>query len=90
MLGKGFSARWGGEEFLLIFENRELDIARRELSMIMDEVRTIYIPDTDRQITMSFGLTALVPGETTDETLKRADDNLYEAKETGRNQIICK
>jgi PleD family two-component response regulator len=39
---------------------------------------------------MSFGLTALVPGETTDETLKRADDNLYEAKETGRNQIICK
>ena len=90
MVGKGFSARWGGEEFLLIFENRELDIARRELSMIMDEVRTIYIPDTDRQITMSFGLTALVPGETTDETLKRADDNLYEAKETGRNQIICK
>ncbi|SFN79558.1 diguanylate cyclase (GGDEF) domain-containing protein [Pseudobutyrivibrio sp. JW11] len=90
MVGKGFSARWGGEEFLLIFENRELDIARRELSMIMDEVRTIYIPDTNRQITMSFGLTALVPGENTDETLKRADNNLYEAKETGRNQIICK
>ena len=90
MLGKGFSARWGGEEFLLIFENRELDIAQRELSMIMDEVRTIYVPDTDRQITMSFGLTALVPGETTDETLKRADDNLYEAKETGRNQIISR
>ena len=58
--------------------------------MIMDQIRTIYVPDTDRQITMSFGLTALVPGETADEVLNRADANLYEAKETGRNQIICK
>ncbi len=90
MVGKGIAARWGGEEFLLIFENRELDIARRELSIIMDDIRTIYVPDTDRQITMSFGLTAMIPGESTDESLKRADENLYEAKETGRNQIICK
>lgn len=90
MVGKGFAARWGGEEFLLIFDNRELDIAKRELNMIMDDVRTIYVPDTDRQITMSFGLTALVPGESTDETLSRADGNLYEAKEGGRNQIVCK
>ena len=90
MVGKGFAARWGGEEFLLIFDNRELDIAKRELSMIMDDVRTIYIPDTDRQITMSFGLTAMIPGETSDEALSRADANLYEAKEGGRNQIVCK
>ena len=90
MVGKGFVARWGGEEFLIIFENRELDIATRELSMILDDIRTIYVPDTDRQITMSFGLTALVPGETTDDSLNRADTNLYEAKESGRNQIISK
>lgn len=90
MVGKGFVARWGGEEFLLIFEDRELDIARRELEIILDEIRTIWVPDTDRQITMSFGLTLLIPGESVDETLKRADDNLYEAKESGRNQIVCK
>ncbi len=90
MVGKGIAARWGGEEFLLIFENRELDIARRELSMIMDEVRTIWVPGTDRQITMSFGLTSLVPGESVDSVLGRADSNLYEAKEGGRNQIVCK
>ncbi|SDB43656.1 diguanylate cyclase (GGDEF) domain-containing protein [Pseudobutyrivibrio sp. YE44] len=90
MVGKGSAARWGGEEFLLIFEQRELDIARRELSMIMDQVRTIWVPDSDRQITMSFGLTALEPGESVDSVLQRADANLYEAKETGRNQIICK
>ena len=90
MIGKGFAARWGGEEFLLIFENRELDIAHRELAMIMDEVRTIWVPDSDRQITMSFGLTAMAPGESIDDSLNRADTNLYEAKESGRNQIICK
>ncbi len=90
MVGKGFVARWGGEEFLIIFENRELDIARRELEIIMDDIRTIWVPDSDRQITMSFGLTFVSPEESVDETLKRADDNLYEAKETGRNQIVCK
>lgn len=90
MVGKGFVARWGGEEFLLIFDNRELDIAHRELSMILDAVRTIIIPGTEKQITMSFGLTAMVPRETTDEALKRADTNLYEAKEGGRNQIVCR
>lgn len=90
MQGKGYAARWGGEEFLLIFENRELDIAKRELEIIMTEIRTIWVPDSDRQITMSFGLTALVPGENIDEVLKRADANLYEAKETGRDKIICK
>ncbi|MBR4707942.1 MAG: GGDEF domain-containing protein [Pseudobutyrivibrio sp.] len=56
MVGKGFVARWGGEEFLLIFDNRELDIAYRELNMIMDEIRTIIIPETDRQVTTLFSL----------------------------------
>ncbi len=90
MKGKGFVARWGGEEFLLIFENRDIDIARRELELIMADIRTIIIPNTQKYVTMSFGLTAMIPGETTDESLNRADANLYEAKESGRNQIICK
>ena len=90
MIGKGFVARWGGEEFLLLFENRELDIAYRELNMIMDDIRTIIIPNTQKQVTMSFGLTEAKPMETSDETLSRADANLYEAKESGRNQIVCK
>ncbi len=90
MNGKGFSARWGGEEFLLIFENRNLDISTRELSMIRDEVRTIFIPNSDRQITMSFGITAMIPGEKIDEVLQRADANLYEAKENGRDRIVNK
>ncbi|MCR5580783.1 MAG: diguanylate cyclase [Pseudobutyrivibrio sp.] len=89
MRGKGFAARWGGEEFLLIFENRELDIAKRELEMILEDVRTIYVPDTDRQITMSFGLTNMDPTQSIDENLNRADDNLYTAKEAVRNKVVC-
>ena len=56
----------------------------------MDEIRTIIIPETNQQVTMSFGLTAMELGESTDQTLIRADSNLYVAKENGRNQIVCK
>lgn len=88
MVGKGFVARWGGEEFLLVFENIEIKIAERELYMILEEIRKIIVPDTDRQITMSFGLTKMNPMDSIDDTLKHADDKLYEAKENGRNRIV--
>lgn len=88
MLGRDVAARWGGEEFLLIFENKKVDEAEKILSQILDNIRKIIIPDTDKNITMSFGLTQAKPRENTNEILKRADDRLYEAKESGRNRII--
>ena len=31
MLGKGFATRWGGEEFLLVFDNMDIAHTRREM-----------------------------------------------------------
>lgn len=89
MHGNGFAARWGGEEFLLVFENTGPDRAGSILESLLEDIRnmeTVY----DGQIikvTMTFGIT---PGYTPDVTqlLRIADEKLYEGKTTGRNRII--
>ncbi len=43
----------------------------------------------NQNITASFGLTTLNAQDTMDSLLKRVDDALYEAKENGKNQIVC-
>ena len=89
MTGKGFVARWGGEEFLIVLERMNLDDGERTLEQILDEIRTIRIPYREQQIsvTMSFGIAACKQQGDVDTLLKQADDLLYLAKENGRNQI---
>ncbi|MGN0168659.1 MAG: diguanylate cyclase [Acetatifactor sp.] len=89
MHGKGFAARWGGEEFLLVFENAGPDEACELLETLLQDIRsmeTVYGDDTVK-VTMTFGIT---PGNTSDVTqlLRSADEKLYEGKTTGRNRII--
>jgi len=91
MNGKGFVARWGGEEFLLVFERMDYETAVKYLKRI-DEIiakETIKINGTTIKVTMSFGITR---GRTEDENnkvIKRADEMLYKAKSTGRNRVIA-
>lgn len=40
-----------------------------------------------QKITISLGVAQYQPGESSDEWLKRADDNMYEAKNQGRNRV---
>jgi diguanylate cyclase (GGDEF)-like protein len=40
------------------------------------------------QMTASFGVTALRPGEDIGEAIKRADTALYQAKASGRNRVL--
>nr|MCR5468072.1 diguanylate cyclase [Lachnospiraceae bacterium] len=92
MKGEGFVARWGGEEFLFVFEMVGLEKATQVLWNTLAEIRAMdvkYGKDT-LKVTMSFGVTESQKGATVDELLKKADENLYEAKETGRNQVIAK
>ena len=39
--------------------------------------------------TASFGVTAVMPKETVGEALQRADQALYQAKDSGRNKVVC-
>lgn len=89
MKGYGMAARWGGEEFLLIFEHSEEDRAFRILTSLLDDIRSMESEYGGQsvKVTMTFGLTAGYTDNLT-ELLCAADHNLYVGKESGRNRIV--
>lgn len=89
MRGKGYAARWGGEEFLLVFEEYKKAQAVMVLEGIMEEVRNIRIEYKEYvvSVTMTFGV-CQGTSENLDVLLKEADDKLYYGKQNGRNQIV--
>lgn len=90
MRGNGFAARWGGEEFLLAFSPMDLESATKVAEGIHESIRSVMIPKTDKNLTMSFGITEAKLHEKIDDTIRRADDYLYEAKGGGRDKIVSK
>ncbi len=83
-----FSARWGGEEFLLFFPNTEL----AEGQMVMEKMRTTiknYLFDSKHgtfTVTFSYGLHAFEGGpDGVEDVLHHCDIALYHAKNSGRN-----
>ena len=89
MLGKGYAVRWGGEEFIICFENLSYEEAYEHLCAIREEIihHIVEYKDEKLSITMTFGI---VPGtdDELDETIKLADNLLYVGKEGGRDRIV--
>lgn len=90
MRGRGAVARWGGEEFLLFWNNLNGDDALMALSEIRTKIKNMVVPydGTDIKITMTFGLVEYDRTNSLDENIKIADERLYQGKENGRNQIV--
>ena len=90
MMGKGFAARWGGEEFLLVFDDSNIDETRKEMEEFLDRIRAsvIHYASKEIRITMTFGILAGDPEEDMKESVKKVDEALYYGKENGRNRII--
>lgn len=91
MIGKGFVARWGGEEFLFVYDDMDLATAKSEMESLLEEIRrmTITYDDQPIQVTMTFGLAEGDVGTKINTLLQLADTNLYEGKNGGRNRVIC-
>lgn len=85
-----FVSRFGGEEFVVIMPNTQLDSAVKVAEKIrrkLEKVRFHY-NNRDLDVTISCGLTEVADGDTVDSLFKRADDALYEAKNGGRNRCV--
>lgn len=89
MRGKGFVARWGGEEMLLVYNNMQLDTAVAYMQELLEEIRTqrIIYGDIVFGITMTFGITEGNDGKV-EHIVRDADAKLYEGKNNGRNRIV--
>lgn len=88
MKDAGFTTRWGGEEFLLVY-HKEKESAFADLEELLEELRdiTFTYEDYSFSVTMTFGFTEYKTGESMDMLIKRADDLLYQGKAEGRNRI---
>ncbi|MDE6635422.1 MAG: diguanylate cyclase [Lachnospiraceae bacterium] len=85
----GFASRWGGEEFLLVYQSG-YDAAIQYVRQIQQKVREYdYIYNGEKiKVTMTFGVEnedVLAPYE---ERIRSADGNMYIGKNNGRNRIV--
>ena len=79
--------RYGGEEFLLILPNTNTESACRVAERIRGKVES-FVFGQGIQVTISGGV-ATYGNEELLEFIDKADRRLYEAKNAGRNRIIC-
>lgn len=84
-----FVGRWGGEEFVLVCENTQLDNAFQLAENLRKKVAAALF-DTVGQQTISLGVTEFTTGDTLISVFKRADEALYEAKHSGKNKTVKK
>lgn len=89
MQGNGFAARWGGEEFLMVFDKCGMDDAEKILWSLLEEIREMVVQTEgyDIKITMTYGVTE---GEfqAVEALVEKADNKLYYGKQHGRNQVV--
>ena len=79
-------ARWGGEEFVLLFFECTKDDAKNKANFLREEIEKTY-HETAGRITVSIGIAQYQENDSVDELFKKADDALYRAKENGRNRV---
>lgn len=81
--------RFGGEEFLILLSNT----SREAAAMVGERLRFAaqaqdYVAEGKMiELTVSIGCSTLLPGESAESLLRRADSALYVAKREGRNRL---
>ena len=83
------AGRHGGDEFVLLLRDTRVQdaggVAARIVARLQQEAEASALPC----LSLSFGMVQLLPGETIDGALRRADQALYEAKRQGRSRAVA-
>lgn len=83
--------RWGGEEYVLLANDCDMDNAiplANKIRLLVEETSIIDDPSL-HAITISAGIAESQVGDTADTILNRADQCLYRAKKEGRNRVCA-
>jgi len=86
--GNDMVARWGGEEFVVLLRDCVLSDALRLAEDIRAAIAEVPF-GTMGSLTASFGVAEVRDGEDLTTWLGRADQALYRAKRSGRNEVVA-
>ncbi|EDZ62883.1 protein containing GGDEF domain [Sulfurimonas gotlandica GD1] len=79
--------RWGGEEFLILLPANSIDEVYKEAEHLRKTIEKHEF-DIVKHLTCSFGLSLHEATADIHESVKKADEKLYEAKKNGRNRVV--
>lgn len=87
----GYAFRFGGDEFAVLLPKADLHTgqlaAERVLQGISRSNFDVGVRGERVSITFSMGVAMVRPSDSAESVLRRADDALYRAKQSGRNQV---
>jgi len=79
-----FIARYGGDEFAVVVEKLDPDIAKRKIVNFREDLKqkrffSHQVGDVD--VTVSAGVAFSNPGDSAEDLIQRADENMYRSKQ---------
>jgi diguanylate cyclase (GGDEF)-like protein len=80
-------ARWGGDEFVLLLPNTDVQEAENMAERMRDCISN-NLCDPIRNITCSFGVAAYEKNDTIQSLLNKADKLLLQAKASGKDRVV--
>lgn len=88
--GVGFANRWGGEEFLLVYD-LPFEQAFAKVEALQSAVRSTSFNFNGNVVysTMTFGIKECSPKSNIEDEIRVADERLYYGKKNGRDLIIA-
>jgi diguanylate cyclase len=84
-------ARFGGEEFVILLPETPMEEAVIALTRLQRELtKKFFLSGNEKVlITFSAGVTQMLPDDNQATVIKRADEAMYKAKQTGKNRVIA-
>lgn len=81
-----YVGRWGGEEFIVLATEADLASAEKLSEKLRQKIMALSVHPV-KQVTSSFGVAQKKKDESFAALCERADQALYQAKESGRNKV---
>lgn len=87
---ENLAVRWGGEEFILYFQDASVDSIKPLMEDLRQRVESTVIETAEHriQITITVGISTGSSGRNYQRAIKRADEKLYLGKQQGRNRVV--
>jgi diguanylate cyclase (GGDEF)-like protein len=87
--GQDLVARWGGEEFLLLMPQTDLQQASRLVEELRLGIRQLQLQALPAPLSATFGISAVaLQPDALEQAVKAADLALYQGKAQGRDRVV--